>query len=72
MSGGVLEACQALRDFAYMGGHGPYVWTVYVTAVTLVVANYVQLRLNRRRTLRTLRARHGHEDGLDRAPVDGA
>ena len=57
----ILEAVQGVVD---MGGHGPYVWTVYLTAVVLLAANYVKLWRDRRQTLRTLRE-HNKAPGKD-------
>ena len=56
MSTGALPTWQAFQLFIEMGGHGPYVWTVYLTALALLVANYMKFRRDRRRTIRTLSA----------------
>ena len=47
-----------LQAFLSMGGHGPYVWTVYLTALALLVGNFAKFRRERRRTLRELRLLH--------------
>ena len=39
------------QAFLSMGGHGPYVWTVYLTALALLVGNFAKFRRERRRTL---------------------
>ena len=49
---------ESLQAFLSMGGHGPYVWTVYLTALALVGVNLAGFRRGRRRTLRELRALH--------------
>ena len=49
---------ESLQAFLSMGGHGPYVWTVYLTTFVLLTVNFVGFRRERRRTLRELRSLH--------------
>lgn len=48
----------SLEAFLAMGGHGAYVWTVYLTAIGLLIGNFAKFSRERRRTLRELRALH--------------
>ena len=70
MISGASETWLAVRVFIDMGGHGPYVWVVYLTAVVLLVANYLKFRLDHGRTVRTLRALYGEGDGFDKISTD--
>lgn len=61
-----------LQVFVSMGGHGPYVWTVYLTALVLLIGNFAKFRRERRRTLRELRSLHalaGHTAGAQSPPA---
>ena len=49
---------ESLQAFVSMGGHGPYVWSVYLTALVLLVGNFANFRRERRQTLRELRSLH--------------
>ena len=49
---------ESLQAFLSMGGHGPYVWTVYLTTFVLLTVNFAGFRRERRRTLRELRSLH--------------
>ena len=46
----------SFQAFLTMGGHGPYVWTVYLTTLVLLTLNFAGFRRERRRTLRELRS----------------
>ena len=52
----------SLPAFLAMGGHGAYVWTVYVTAVLLLAGNFARISRERRRILRLLRSLHAGSD----------
>ncbi len=52
----------SLDAFLAMGGHGPYVWVVYLTTVVLLIGNFAKFRRERRRTLRQLRSLHARSD----------
>lgn len=49
---------EGLQTFLAMGGHGPYVWTVYLTTIVLLAVNFAGFRRERRRTIRELRSLH--------------
>jgi heme exporter protein D len=42
---------ESLSEFAWMGGHGPYVWACYGVMAVVVVWLLVRPVLQRRRTL---------------------
>ncbi len=63
---------ESLQAFLSMGGHGVYVWTVYLTALTLLVGNFIGLRRTRQRTLRELRALHAAPSGATAPPAEAA
>ena len=46
----------SLQAFLAMGGHGFYVWMVYLAAWGLLAVNFVQLGRSRRKALRMVRA----------------
>lgn len=58
----------SLEAFLAMGGHGFYVWTVYLTTLALLIANFANLRRAWRRTLRELRALHGASEPASGPP----
>jgi len=49
---------ESLLAFLSMGGHGVYVWAVYLTTLILLGVNVAALRKERRRTLAELRGLH--------------
>lgn len=46
----------SFQAFLAMGGHGLYVWMVYLAAWGLLAINFVQLGRARRKALRAVRA----------------
>lgn len=46
----------SFQAFLAMGGHGLYVWMVYLAAWGLLAINFVQLARARRKALRAVRA----------------
>lgn len=46
----------SFQAFLAMGGHGLYVWMVYLAAWGLLAVNFVQLGRSRRKALRMVRA----------------
>lgn len=46
----------SFQGFLAMGGHGLYVWMVYLTAWGLLAGNFVQMGRSRRKILRKLQA----------------
>lgn len=58
----------SLHEFFVMGGHGLYVWLAYGSAVLVVTANVVSVRIARKRYFRQARAfvRRSAADGPNR------
>lgn len=54
----------SVGDFLAMGGHGVFVWFSYLAFFAVVIWNYWQPRLERKRIVRLLRARlaRGEQD----------
>ncbi len=46
----------SLHEFLVMGGHGLYVWLAYGSALLVVLANVVSVRIARKRYFRQARA----------------
>lgn len=46
----------SFQAFLAMGGHGLYVWMVYLAAWGLLAGNFVQMGRSRRKILRELQA----------------
>ena len=61
---------ESLAAFVSMGGHGAYVWTVYLAALALLIGNFAKLRRDRRRIMRQLRAQHAAAATQAAAPAD--
>lgn len=45
-----------LEQFFYMGGYGDYVWGAYALALIILAANVIVAVLNKRQTLKTIKA----------------
>ena len=61
---------ESVQEFFSMGGHIPYVWTVYLTTVVLLIGNFARFPYERRRTLRELRSLHLATDHATAAQED--
>ncbi len=46
----------SLHEFLVMGGHGLYVWLAYGSALLVVLANVISVRIARKRYFRQARA----------------
>ncbi len=51
----------SLENFLQMGGYAPYVWTGYGVTLLLFFANIVMPIHRRKRLIKRLKARAGHE-----------
>lgn len=54
-------AFSSLNDFLAMGGHGPYVWSAWAMALTLLLGSVWHARHERRQLIRQLQRRSRRE-----------